>query len=404
MSSPDPDDEFANLLGLNFEHVDPMLLQESGGQDNKSLVLKSQGSFSLEHRVTPILATGELDDVLVKVNFTAISGCDVSPLPPFRLEPFTAVSYCHFEQIALWRKGSFTADRCMVPGHESAGTVFCIGPAVTTLKIGDRVALEPILPCRSCSFCLAKTYHLCTGILYAATPARDGTLSKYYVLPEYLCAVLPASVSLKEGALVESLATAVHVVRESKVSSGSSVVIFGARPLGLLCCAVARACGAAEVVVIDNLASHVAIAKEYGATTVVNAGDTMPMVIARHSRIHWLPDGGVDVMIDTGGVMQSDKTAIHLIKHGGTYALPGIWLEKIHSPETKLGQKEIQVLRCLRYATGDYKRAIFLMESGKVDVKKLISTNFKFMDAGAAFSAQVQYPFKKVLIEGPEDE
>lgn len=292
----------------------------------------------------------------------------------------------------------------MVPGHESAGTVICTGPAVTTLKIGDRVALEPILPCRSCSFCLTKTYHLCTKILYAATPARDGTLSKYYVLPEYLCAVLPASISLKEGALVETLATAVHVVRQSKVSPGSSIVIFGARPLGLLCCAVARACGAAGVVVIDNLASHVSIAKEYGATTVVNAGDAMPVVIAKHSRTHWLPNDGADVMIDTGGVVQSDKTAIYIVKNGGTYALPGIWLERDHSPETKLGKKEIRVLRCLRYATGDYKRAIFLLESGIVDVKKLISTNFKFMDAEAAFAAQAQYPFKKVLIEGPEDE
>lgn len=78
MPFTDPDDEFANLLGPNFEYVDPTLLQEGGGQDNKSLVLKSQGGFSVEHRMTPILATGEPNDVLVKVNFTAISGCDVS--------------------------------------------------------------------------------------------------------------------------------------------------------------------------------------------------------------------------------------------------------------------------------------------------------------------------------------
>lgn len=78
MPFTDPDDEFANLLGPNFENVDPTLLEEGGGQDNQSLVLKSQGGFSLEYRMTPILATGEPNDVLVKVNFTAISGCDVS--------------------------------------------------------------------------------------------------------------------------------------------------------------------------------------------------------------------------------------------------------------------------------------------------------------------------------------
>lgn len=292
----------------------------------------------------------------------------------------------------------------MVPGHESSGTIVCIGPGVTTLKSGDRVAIEPILPCRSCSFCREGAYHLCTGLVYGGTPVRDGTLSKYFVLPDYLCCLLPFNVSLQEGALVEMLATAVHVVRESKIQSGTSVAIFGAGPLGLLCSAVARASGAAEVIVIDNLASVVAVAAEYGATMVVNAGDTIPAVIARHSVVHWLPEGGVDVMIDTGGVVQSDQTAIYMVKHGGIYVLPGIWLEKVHSPETKLGRKEIHVLRCLRYASGDYSKAVQLMASGKVDVKKLVSVIFKFMDANAAYAAQVQYPFKKVLIAGPEDE
>lgn len=292
----------------------------------------------------------------------------------------------------------------MVPGHESAGTVVSVGPEATAVQPGDCVVLEPILPCRSCSFCRNILYHLCTKIVYAATPARDGTLSKYYVLPDYLCAVLPAGISLREGALVEILATAVHAVQESKVSPGSSVVVFGARPLGLLCCAVAQACGAAEVVVIDNHASAVVAAMEHGATRVINAADAVPAMIVKHSLLHWLPEGGVDVMIDTGGVVQSDQTAIHMIKHGGIYVLPGMWMEKVHLPETKLGSKEINVLRCLRYATGDYQKALYLMESGKVDVKKLISRSFKFMNADAAYSAQIEYPFKKILIEGPEDE
>lgn len=292
----------------------------------------------------------------------------------------------------------------MVPGHESAGTVVCVGPEATAVQPGDCVALEPILPCRSCSFCRETTYHLCAKILYAATPARDGTLCKYYVIPDYMCAVLPANVTLREGALVEILATAVHAVQESNISPGSNVVIFGARPLGLLCCAVARACGAAEVVVIDNHALAVVEALEHGATRVMNAADVAPEVIVRHCLVKWLPEGGVDVMIDTGGVVQADQTAIHMVKHGGIYVLPGMWMEKDHSPETKLGSKEIKVLRCLRYATGDYQKALYLMESGKVDVRKLISRDFKFMNADAAYLAQIEYPFKKMLIEGPEDE
>ncbi|KAK9334586.1 chaperonin 10-like protein [Lipomyces starkeyi] len=116
----------------------------------------------------------------------------------------------------------------MVLGHESAGVVAEVGSGVTSLKVGDRVALEPGIPCRYCAHCKAGYYNLCADMKFAATPPYDGTLCRYYVLPEDFCVKLPDTVSLEEGALVEPLSVAVHVSRLAKITPGSSVIVFGA--------------------------------------------------------------------------------------------------------------------------------------------------------------------------------
>lgn len=115
MSFTDPDDELANLLGPNFEFVDPVLLQEGGGRGNKSLVLKSHGGLSLEYRTTPILATGDPSNVLIEVNVTAISDCDVCAslslghLPLFaytELPRFSSGKTVTLRQTAVWFLGT----------------------------------------------------------------------------------------------------------------------------------------------------------------------------------------------------------------------------------------------------------------------------------------------------------
>ena len=139
----------------------------------------------------------------------------------------------------------------MVLGHESSGIVTAVGEAVTTLKVGDRVCMEPGVPCRRCVRCKEGKYNLCPDMAFAATPPHDGTLAKYYSLPEDFCYKLSDTMSLEEGALVEPLSVAVHIVRQAAVKPGDSIVVFGAGPVGLLCCAVARAYGASKIISVD---------------------------------------------------------------------------------------------------------------------------------------------------------
>lgn len=117
--------------------------------------------------------------------------------------------------------GHFVLKDPMVLGHESAGTVVEVGSKVTTLKNGDRVALEPGYPCRHCGFCLGGRYNLCPDMRFAATPPYDGTLTGFWSAPADFCYKLPQHVSLQEGALIEPLAVAVHITRRRPSRRGS---------------------------------------------------------------------------------------------------------------------------------------------------------------------------------------
>lgn len=292
----------------------------------------------------------------------------------------------------------------MVLGHESAGTVVEVGPACKSLKAGDRVALEPGVPCRLCQFCKDGNYNLCTDMRFAATPPYDGTLAKYYVLPEDFCVSLPDNVSSDEGALVEPLAVGVHVVRQAEVKPGNTVIVFGAGPVGLLIAAVAKAHGAVKVIMVDIVPSRLEFAKKYTATGTFNATHSRDARVNAAEIIKQFDLGpGADVAIDASGAAPSINTAIHAIRPGGTYVQAGMGADEIQFPIMAMCCKEITMKGSFRYGPGDYKLAVDLIEAGAVSVKELITSRFKFEDAEKAFEEQRQGKGIKILIDGPQD-
>ncbi|KAE8381721.1 hypothetical protein BDV26DRAFT_254950 [Aspergillus bertholletiae] len=290
----------------------------------------------------------------------------------------------------------------MVLGHESAGVVEKIGSQVKTLAVGDRVALEPGVPCRRCTFCKAGKYNLCGDMAFAATPPFDGTLAKYYVLPEDFCYRLPTNVSLEEGAVVEPLSVAVHLVRQAALQPGQTVVVFGAGPVGLLCCAVARAFGASKVIVVDVQTKRLEFARAYAATGDFLPGmDSSPADNAIRIREENELGAGADVVIEASGAEPSVYTGIHVLKPGGTYVQGGMGKEDVKFPITAACTKELLIRGSFRYSSGDYKLAIELIAAGKINVKALITQIFKFEDAPQAFEEVKSGKGIKTLIAGP---
>jgi D-xylulose reductase len=291
----------------------------------------------------------------------------------------------------------------MVLGHESAGTVVEVGSGVKTLKTGDRVALEPGSPCRRCPSCLSGHYNLCPDMRFAASPPIDGTLTGFYTSPEDFCYKLPEHVSLQEGALIEPLAVAVHIVKQAEIRPGQSVVVMGAGPVGLLCCAMAKAYGASTIVAVDIQPARLEFAASYAAThTFTPARVAAEENAANLLKQIGLPEG-TDAVIDASGAEPSIQTSIHTVRRGGVYVQGGMGKADITFPIMAFCMKEITARGSFRYGSGDYKLAIDLVRQGKVDVKTLITGTVRFEEAEEAFKNVKAGKGIKILIAGPNE-
>ena len=143
--------------------------------------------------------------------------------------------------------GQYVLKKPMVIGHESAGIVDKVGPGVTSLSEGDRVAIEPGISCRSCNICLRGRYNLCPQMKFFATPPVDGSLATSITHPAHLCFKLPETLSLEEGALCEPLSVGVHACNRAGVTFGKTVLVLGCGPIGLVTIMVAKAYGATRI-------------------------------------------------------------------------------------------------------------------------------------------------------------
>ncbi|KAE8145375.1 chaperonin 10-like protein [Aspergillus avenaceus] len=346
---------------------------------NLSIVLEGVHQVKFEDRPIPELRDSH--DVLVNVKFTGICGSDV-----------------HY-----WEHGSigqFVVKDPMVLGHESSGVISEVGSAVTGLKVGDRVAMEPGIPCRRCEPCKDGKYNLCEKMAFAATPPYDGTLAKYYVLPEDFCYKLPENIDLQEAAVMEPLSVAVHIVKQANVSPGQSVVVFGAGPVGLLCGNVARAFGASKIIAVDIQKGRLEFAKTYTATAVFEPGKAPAMDNARRIIEENNLGSGADVVIDASGAEPSVHTGIHVLRPGGTYVQGGMGRSEMTFPIMAACTKELNIKGSFRYGSGDYKLAVGLVASGKVNVKELITGVVKFENAEQAFREVRAGEGIKTLIAG----
>ncbi|KAI1424486.1 GroES-like protein [Xylaria sp. FL1777] len=349
---------------------------------NLSFVLNKPHDLTFVSRPAPTLQ--DAHDVLVAVNYTGICGSDV-----------------HY-----WQHGSighYVVKSPMILGHESAGTIVEVGSAVTGLRRGDRVALEPGYPCRRCAPCLSGHYNLCPEMRFAATPPHDGTLTGFWVAPADFCYRLPEGVSLQEGALVEPLAVAVHIVRQAAVTPGQSVVVMGAGPVGLLCAAVARAFGATTVVSVDIVPSKLEFAGSFCSTHVYTSQRVAAEENAANIKALGGFAAGADVVIEASGAEPSIQTCLHTVRNGGTYVQGGMGRDNITFPIMAMCLKEVTAKGSFRYGSGDYKLAVELIASGKVDVKRLISEVVAFEDAEKAFSKVKEGEVIKILIGGPNE-
>jgi D-xylulose reductase len=214
----------------------------------------------------------------------------------------------------------------MVLGHESSGIVYATGDeAAKTHKKGDAVAMEPQIPCRRCDRCRGGNYNLCPDIKFAATPPIDGTLARYYRLPVDMCHKLPEGMKLEHGALCEPASVAVHACREAGVGVGSKVVVFGAGPVGLLACGVAKAMGADKIVVVDVNDERLEFAKKYAdvISFKTQKGEEAQDSSERLKKECELGEGA-DVVIEATGAEPCIRVGCNVLRGKGVFCQVGL--------------------------------------------------------------------------------
>ncbi|GMT17004.1 hypothetical protein PFISCL1PPCAC_8301, partial [Pristionchus fissidentatus] len=346
-------------------------------QDNLSAVLYGKDDLRMEQREIPVAGKGEL---LVRVHTVAICGSDVH--------------YLRHGAI-----GSFVVNAPMVVGHETSGTVEDVGEGVEGFVSGDRIAMEPGIPCRLCFQCKSGSYNLCPEMRFFATPPVHGTLTRYVTHPADFCFKLPSNVSYEEGALLEPLSVGVYTCRRAGLTVGQKVFVLGAGPVGLLSALVALTHGVSSIVISDIDDGRLALAKKCGVHHTVNVRGLTPAE-ARQKVMDAL-GGQPDAALECTGVGSSIETAITTTRSGGVVVLVGMASDRCDLPILAAASREVDLRGIFRYRNC-YPTALELVATKRIDLSQLTRAHYKLEQTQEAFERSQKADVVKVFIRCDE--
>jgi L-iditol 2-dehydrogenase len=322
---------------------------------NRAAVLHAPGDVRIEER--PMPEPGPLE-VLVEIAAVGVCGSDVHYYEHGRIQT-RIVRGPH------------------VLGHESAGRVVAVGERVSKHDVGDRVTLEPGLPCGRCRECRTGAYNLCQDVKFLGAPPTDGAFTLYLAMHEDFAHALPDDLSDEAGALMEPLSVALWACEKAGVTAGDRVLVTGAGPIGLLAVQVARVRGATEIAVTDVNERRLELALATGATRAHSAGDRLEEA---------------DALIECSGHPQAMHDGIAALRPGGTAVLVGMGGgDDATVPLSLIQTREIWLTGTFRYAN-TYPAAIALVASGAVDVEAIITGHFALDEVETALRASREDP------------
>ena len=272
-------------------------------------------------------------------------------------------------------------------GHEGSGIIVETGPAVTRLKAGDRIAIEPSMPCGSCDQCLSGRSHTCRRIKFLGCPGQaEGALSEFIVMPEANCLVLPDNLNSDHGSISEPLAIGVYSVKKSGGVKGLRIGILGFGPIGMSVMLAARADGAEKIYVTDKIDERLEIALK---EMVCSASNPLRDDIVKIIRDHEPP--GLDVVFECCGQQDALDQAVDLLKPGGKIIVTGIpefdnWSLNVENTR----RRELSV-QFIRRQVDCAETAIVMMSKGTIDIGNMVTHRFPFERTREAFDLVAGY-------------
>ncbi len=317
-------------------------------------------------------------DVLIKMQRVGVCGSDI-----------------HY--YTTGKIGSQVVEYPFPVGHEGAGIVTQIGNAVTSVKIGDEIAIEPAMPCWNCDQCNVGRPHTCRNLKFLGCPGQaDGCLSEYIVMPETSCFPLEGNMNLDDGALSEPLAIGVYAVKQSISMPGAAIGILGFGPIGMSVLLPAKAQGASSIFVTDKIDDRLAMAR---SLDVDYAGNPYQEdVVAKVAEIE---PNMLDVVFECCGKQDALDNAIDLLKPGGKLIMIGIpTFDQWKLSADKGRRKEITYTN-IRRQNHALEPTLEMMKNNVFDARKMVTHRYNFAQTKEAFDLVDNYAdgVMKVMID-----
>lgn len=329
----------------------------------KAIRLHGTGDLQLHDEIKP---TPALDEALVRVTAIGVCGSDLH----------------WFEEGSI---GDARLSKPLILGHEFAGIT----------EKGERVAVDPAIPCEKCEHCREGNPNLCTALRFAGHGGEDGALREYVNWPVRCLYALPDALNDIDGAMLEPLGVALHAVDLGHVRLGMTAGVFGCGPIGLLILQLLRAAGATTIVGTDTLPHRLDAARSFGATATIQAanGEEARQILATtHGR-------GVDVAFEAAGANAAVEAAMTAAKPGARVVLVGIPADDRTSFTASVARRKGLTIKLARRMKHTYPRAIALTASGKVELRSLVTHRFPLVDSQKAFDLARRREGLKIIIE-----
>jgi L-idonate 5-dehydrogenase len=284
------------------------------------------------------------------------------------------------------RVGDFAVREPLILCHEVAGEVIETGAGVTRVKQGDRVAINPSLPCWQCRACQAGRTNLCARMTFlgsaAVMPHIQGAFQEQITAHQSQCFVVPRSTPFGVAAMAEPLAVCLHAVQRAGKVLGAHVLITGSGPIGALTCLAARHAGAARITITDVADPPLAVARLVGADQTINVAHA-----AEQLEPYRADKGQFDVAFEASGNPKAVATCLDCTRPGGRIVQLGMLpAGEIAVPLTKLTPKEIDLVGTFRFHEA-FGTAVEGLVSGRLDVAPILTGTFAADQRDAAFEA-----------------
>ncbi|TQR15538.1 zinc-dependent alcohol dehydrogenase [Psychrobacillus soli] len=329
---------------------------------SKKMKIVSPLEIKITDQKIPKLQNGE---VLIRITHTGICGTD--------LKIFDGT-------IPYVKEGTLKYPH--TPGHEWVGIIENVGPEVDpTIQIGDRVTGECHIGCGHCEDCANGRSNVCQKRARIGILGVDGSFGNFMVFPNKAVHKIPDTISDKQAVLIEPLTVATFALDKLEKVPGSTLVIFGLGPIGLLVSEVARVMGAAKVIGIDMNSQRMETALRMGCDIVLNAGDPDLSVKVKEATYQ----KGPDIIVEASGVGSVLSLSLNLIRAGGQLSLIGLYRDDVTLDANLILTKDLKIHGNMASARV-WERAIRLLESGKLNIDSLITHRFPFENSDEAFA------------------